>query len=473
MNILFLLPDQQRADFASLMGQHPVRTPNLDKLAARGTSFRRAWTPSPLCSPARACLALAKDYDRSPVRNNADNVPIDAPNFYRQLRDNGYRVGSCGKVDLLKGEMGWGLDGQHRRNGTSAFAEIGFTDGLDSGGKHDAIYAFQDKIDEPYLAYLKSLGLAEAHVEDFKKRELGDADVPLRDLRANEDHILPCYANLEPTPLTDEAYSDNWVGSNAMAILESMRGPDPWFLQVNFSGPHEPLDVTPAMMRDWEDVQFSLPVGRQNFDAARQQQIRRHYAAMIEGIDRWLGRMIVYLEQTNQLDDTLIVYSSDHGEMLGDWNLWQKTVPHEASVRVPLVIAGPGIVQGRVLDTPTSLLDLIPTFFDFGNAKPLDAMDGVSLKSTLTGATDHHRDLVTSGIGTWRAITDGRFKLIIGYDEAHSIKDIQNGTFGDIEKAPAQLFDLQNDPHEATNLGKHEPEIREKLKNQLRDAIAN
>lgn len=452
---------------------HPVRTPHLDQLAARGIAFDCAWTPSPLCSPARACLALGREYDHSPVRNNADNVPIDAPNFYRQLRDNGYRVGSCGKVDLLKGEMDWGLDGQHIRNGVSAFARLGFTDGLDSGGKHDAISAFEKNIDEPYLAYLKTKGLAETHVADFKRRELGSETTPLHMLRASEDTILPSYSNLEPTPLPDEAYCDNWVGRAALEILEGMRGPDPWFLQINFPGPHEPLDITPTMAKGWDDVQFALPHGRRNDDADRQQQIRRNYSAMIAGIDGWLGRLVDFLERTGQLETTLIVYASDHGDMLGDKNLWQKTVPYEASVRVPLIIAGPGVATGRRIASPVSLLDLIPSYFDMGGTKPMDNLDGRSLKPVLSGETEHHREYVTSGIGQWRAITDGRFKLILGYDEASSIKEIQYGTLADPESAPVRLYDLDADPFETNDLSAQQVEKAKQLRSQLVDVIEN
>ncbi len=473
MNILLILPDQQRADFVGFAGTHPVRTPNLDRLAARGVSFSRAWTPSPLCSPARACLALGRDYDRSPVRNNADNLPIDAPNFYRKLRDSGYRVGSCGKVDLLKGEMDWGLDGQHRRGGVAAFAQLGFTDGLDSGGKHDAVQAFERHIDEPYLAYLKTLGLAETHVNDYKQRELGKSAVPIGELRADEDELLPCYTNLEPTPLPDEAYGDNWIGRKALQTLETMGRSDPWFMQVNFSGPHEPMDITRGMAERCWDVEFSLPRGRKNEDAPRQRRIRQRYAAMIEGVDTWLGAIVEFLDRTGQLDETFIVYTSDHGEMLGDYNLWQKTVPYEASVRVPLVIAGPEVVPGRIVDTPASLLDLIPTFFDIGRTNPLDNLDGVSLMPLLTGETSRHRDHTTSGIGSWRAITDGRYKLVLGYDEAESMESMQKGTFADRGNVPALLFDMTRDPFESTNIANAHAEIADCLRARLLDVIDN
>ena len=151
-NILFFFPDQHRGDWLGLRNAH-LETPNIDALAARGQVFRNALTPSPLCSPARACMALLQPYDRQPVRHNAHDVDPAQPNLYQALRDAGYQVLGCGKLDLLKGSMDWGEDGRHGTGAGTLLHRLGFTGGIDSAGKHDCIRAHDDGRAEPFQRF--------------------------------------------------------------------------------------------------------------------------------------------------------------------------------------------------------------------------------------------------------------------------------------------------------------------------------
>ncbi len=475
MNVLFVLPDQHRSDFVGFLGRHPVRTPCLDRLAARGTTFSRAWTPSPLCAPARACFTQGCGYDRSPVRNNADNLSPDGPSFFRHLRDGGWRVATCGKLDLLKGYMDWGRDGRHAADGASKLEQLGFTHGLDSAGKHDAITAYQCGLPEPYLSFLEQRGLAAAHVADFSRRRLQFPERSIRSLYDSYQPPIESYANVAPTSLPDDAYVDNWVGASALGLLEKLSGDQaPWFLMVNFPGPHEPLDVTANMRSRWLDVQFDRPYGRENRDPDLQREIRRNYAAMIETIDGWLGRFVDFLGRSGQLDDTLVIYASDHGDMLGDRNLWAKQVPYEPSVSVPLVIAGPGVAAGRTIDDPVSLIDLPPTVLDGAGLRIPPSFDGVSLRKALAGdgAGMPPRAHVTTGLGSWRAITDGRFKLIVGLDENLPQKQVEAGSrSADMMGEPTLLYDLASDPQESRDRSQDLPDIRDALRRTLIETI--
>ncbi len=120
-NILFFFPDQHRPDWLGCNPALPLRTPNLDRLCAQGVRFAHAFTPSPLCSPARSCLATGRDYHRCGVRNNGQNTPLSLPTYYQHLRDSGYEVAGVGKFDLHKSDQDWGLDG------SSMLEEYGFT----------------------------------------------------------------------------------------------------------------------------------------------------------------------------------------------------------------------------------------------------------------------------------------------------------------------------------------------------------
>lgn len=475
MNVLFVFPDQHRGDWLSSYADYPVRTPNIGRLLHEGAGFERAWTPSPLCAPARACIATGRDFDRCTVKHNRHNLALDADNFYRRLRAGGYRVATCGKLDLLKEEMDWGLDGRHVVAQGSKLAQLGFTDGIDSAGKHDAINGFERGLAEPYLAFLRQQGLAETHVADYARRGRNDMELTIVQGRDNEPEPPPAYAYTEPTPLPDFAYCDNWVGRIALDLLKEFGAErtQPWFLAVNFCGPHEPVDVTAAMQAAWRGVNFPLPRARQNDDPERQQWIRRNYAAMIECIDRWLGVFMQFLDDSGQRDNTLIVYSSDHGDMLGDKNLWGKQVPFDASVRVPLILSGPGFARTDFAsDTPVSLIDLAPTFLDYAGLEIPDDYDGRSLRPFLEGAASRHREYATTGLGAWRSISDGRYKLVAGYREDCRQAELQFDTLSHYDDSDELLFDLEADPAEMTDIGQAQPLVRKRLRAALQEAVA-
>jgi arylsulfatase A-like enzyme len=218
------------------------------------------------------------------------------------------------------------------------------------------------------------------------------------------------------------------------------------------------------MRERWKDVAFPPPHGRERGnDDDLQQTIRQNYAAMIELIDDWLGRYVAALERAGKLENTLVVYASDHGEMLGDLNLWAKQFPHEASVGVPLVMAGPGSRQAPApCDAPVSLLDMMMTFLDYAGVDR-SGFDGVSLRRTLEAGTAPARDFVYSGLGPWRAVSDGRWKLVAGLPE-----DIVSFKFQFTEWHPevlagASLYDLQTDPWETCDVSAEHPDIRRRL----------
>jgi len=151
------------------------------------------------------------------------------------------------------------------------------------------------------------------------------------------------------------------------------------------------------------------------------------------------------------MENTLVVYSSDHGEMLGDHNRWGKVLPYHASASVPMVIAGPGVCDGVVSDALVSHMDLAATFLEYASTpKPAD-MDSRSLKSLLEGKTRKHRDAVRSGLGNWRMVYDGRYKLIRGFNPEASSADLHQGSAATKAAAPI-LFDLKDDPAENVNV---------------------
>ena len=473
-NILLIFPDQWRGDWLGHLSREPLKTPNIDLLAERGVSFTQTWTPSPLCAPARGCIATQSIYDRSPVQSNSDNINPGRPTIYKLIKDSGCNVASVGKLDLLKDAMDWGLDGLHFVNNSSRFNEIGFTRGFDSAGKHDGIRGYENAFPEPYLEFLKLNGLDKIHAEDYLEREPANYRISPYEALEKKFKPAPGYANLKVSPLPDFAYCDNWVGKTAISVLEQLKDDGkPWFLTVNFSGPHEPMDVTSKMKARWNNVLFSSPNLWDSSDFELQQGIRRNYAAMLELIDYWCGEIISKLDSIGATNKTLVVFSSDHGEMLGDNYLWGKNVPHEPSLRVPLIISGPFLRNpNRFFDNPVSLLDMVATFTDILATGDLENYDGNSLKSILLDEKQLTKRYAVSGLGSWRAINDGVFKLVVGFDDTISYDQIQYGCFPtDISQLERGLFDVKKDPFHQNNLSRNSEKTVDYLTSVLKTEI--
>ncbi len=412
-NILFFFPDQLRFDWMGSNPDLPLRTPHLDRLQKNGVNFPKTVCPAPVCAPSRACIAAGTEYDNCPVKANSDDYPTGRATLYSMLRDRGYHTMGCGKFDLNKGTCtsnlpAWGLDGKRH------LREWGFSDGINNEGKIDGANSGREKPQGPYLQFLETRGLRHVHLDDFSRRRGKQATFA--------------------TPLPDDAYCDNWIGQNGLDLIQSAPAGKPWFIQVNFNGPHAPWDITESMKKRYAGVDFPQPNRNDQLAPDEYRDIRRNYAAMVENIDRNIGRYLDLLKDRGELDNTLIVFSSDHGEMLGDHNAWGKGKPLHPSASVPLVISGPGVQQGVTCDLPTTNLDLTATFLDYAGLDIPPDMDSRSLRPLLKGTAETHRDIVLSGLGNWRMAYDGRYKYIKG--------------FGDTP----QFFDLDTDPLENHNL---------------------
>lgn len=411
-NILFFFPDQWRFDWMPGTAGLDLRLPHLRALTERGMRFTHAAVSSPLCAPSRACLASGQNYERCGVPDNSFDYPLQQPTYYQSLRAHGYSVLGVGKLDLHKKTMDWGLDGSRLTQ------DWGFSAAIDNEGKHDAIRSGHAIPKGPYMHYLHQAGLAAAHVADFENRT-GPAS----------------YTNLAPTPLPDSAYCDNWIAENGLRLLRAVPARQPWHLVLNFTGPHDPMDVTKAMLARHPGRQFPQPRATRQYDAPTHNAIRERYAAMCENIDRWLGVYTEELRRRGELDNTIVVFSSDHGEMLGDLGLWGKSKPFDPSIRVPLVAAGPGVASGRSSSALVHVHDLAATFLDCSGARPLAGVDARSLRALWRGDAKSHREKWRCGLRDWKLTSDGRWKLVEGWQGGEAL-----------------LFDTLQHPAEDKNL---------------------
>lgn len=459
-NILLLLTDQHRFDWVGMNDAVPVRTPALNAMADQGVWFRNAVAPSPLCAPSRACLAAGMEYDQLEVKDNRTNFPLDTPTFYRFLRDRaGYQVMGCGKFDLHKPEFSWGTDG------TYLMDEWGFSRGIDTAGKWATVNSWDRHggPNDPYMAYLQQHDLAQTHLTDYRTRR--------------EDFPAGTY----PTPLPEHAYVDNFVARRGIDLLGDAPTDAPWFLQVNFPGPHDPWDVTESMY-EWyrsPEVSFPDPIGATDaMSTADHQAVRRNYAAMVENIDRWLGRFREMLATRGELANTVVIFGSDHGEMLGDHGLWRKKVPYHPSMGVPLIVSGAGIQARGAVDVPVSIIDIYATVLEMAGQRRHPEVQSVSLCPYLEARSRTHRAVVFSGFGPWRSAYDGRFKLILGFDpdapddRAHSIDPADVGqVLSAFEETDPFLFDREVDPGERENVASRRADVVERLATRIHEEM--
>ncbi|MEX0810483.1 MAG: sulfatase-like hydrolase/transferase [Dongiaceae bacterium] len=428
-NLLFLFPDQWRGDWIGCAGNDiPVKTPNIDRLASYGTRFPNARTNSPLCAPARAALATGNCYPAAGVAGGHDDLARDTPTIFARLRDAGYSVATCGKNDLRKGA--------YMRSAPGAgdwLAALGFTQIREHAGKRDAAVMAIENRPDPYVQFLRENNAIDAYL----------GDIAARDILRTQERKVSAVAHRLPRTL----YTDDFCGRNALGLIAALPRTTPWFLWVNFPGPHEPFDPPDELLKSYAGTRFPDPVAPDPADPSDHQAVRRAYAAMMEGIDQWIGRIIGAVAERGELDRTIVVFSSDHGEMLGDHGKWGKAVAQEGSLRIPLVIAGPGLRRGIVSPALAELADIGATLLDAAGIAPLeDAPENArarSLLPMLSGRVPEtrHRSHQYAALGDWRAVMHEQYKAVRWAD------------------GRVALYDLAADPGELADVAAARPAI--------------
>lgn len=415
--------------------------------------FTQCRTNSPLCGPARACLAQAMRYHKAGVQANNFDMDRSRPTFFKDLRNAGYHVATCGKNDLHKHTKWCGLDGW-----TDLLGEMGFTDAIEQLDKRTAARVGRAEDGGPmcpWTALLHEHGLYQAFYDDHHRR--------LKE------------ASLEtaawPGPIPRHLYSDDFCGQAAITLMDRFPRNQPWLHWINFPGPHDPMDPPRELQARYDGVTFDMPVDPPvsygNNPCVDHQQVRRNYAAQITGIDEWVGRLIDHLQQRGELDNTYIFFSSDHGEMLGDHRKFTKHVPYEGSVHVPLIVAGPGVQAGKVSHALVELIDLAATMLDLAGQRVSEQYDARSFRGVLEGAIPDkaHRDIQVSqlsmGKRNWRMAFDGRYKLVVdGYPQQASGQAVQ-------------LFDIAHDWREMEDVAAQQSAVVQHLHRRLVEEIGD
>lgn len=435
-NIIFVITDQQRFDTIAAGGFPYMKTPTLDRMVKEGTYFRRTYVTSPSCAPSRASLFTGVYPHTNGVFRNDEPWAFS---WVQQLAESGYRCVNVGKMHTSPFEDAFGFHERHVvENKDRATARLPF---------------FLDHWDKA----IWTRGLEKPSRITYRRRE---------DYRSSLGAFV--------WELPDDLHSDNFVPEFAQMWLDSYTGREPFFLQIGIPGPHPPYDPTqeyldlyadadlPEAILSEEDI-AAQPIALQKLreqhlavdhDAVvhlanpTKEQLRRqrqHYFANVSMIDAQMAKLIEAVERRGVLEDTIIIFTSDHGDSLNDHGHSQKWSMYEQSVRVPAIVWSPGrVAEGRVVDDLVSLFDFAPTILELAGLPVPTWMEAQSLVPYLDGNeceprkyvySEHAGDRILNGTEFMTMIRSQRYKLV------HFVDSVEG-----------QLFDMDNDPQEICSL---------------------
>ncbi len=436
-NVIFIIADQHRWDFMGYESNGVTHTPALEAMGKGGTILRSAYCTSPLCSPARAAIASGRYGMNSGCFTNLHELPPGSPGFVQQFRAAGYRTAAIGKTHMEIHAYDSDLTSEKHR---AYMDSLGWDEICESSGNG----MFQTGIKCAYSEYLREEGMLRDVLKLYKHwGYFMDPDYT---------GGVPDFSCLE-FPLDERFQESTFVGDRAVEWLERRDRSQPFYLHVGIGAPHSPIEPNPRFMDLYRDSEESSPWGNEGGDE-HLTEARRGYRAMISQIDYHVGRIVEVLDRQGALDNTIIVYTADHGEMAGDHDRSGKCVFYEGSARVPMIFSGPGVREGQAPSGFLETLDIGKTLCELCDVEPHSLDQGKSLLPVLRGERDTHRDTVYCEMGCDRMIRDERYKLMWGDpgSDTRKLGRLHLDKPVNIPPSPSKLFDLQEDPHELNDL---------------------
>lgn len=446
-NVLLICTDQQRFDAVAAAGNPHIQTPNLDRLAAEGVLFENCYVQNPVCSPSRASLMTGRYVPAHGLHANGVDIDPTTEVFTKRLADEGYDCGLVGKFHL--GSCQGGRLEPRLDDGFRVFRWA-----------HDP---YVGSSENAYHRWLKA-----SHPDLFASASRG----------GDGEHTWDAM----PT----EAHYSRWIGNETIDFLTSSRDNDkPFFFVANFFDPHHGFGAPKEYLDRYDPAALPAPVTREGelagkppiFEEASQRSYAGHargfveytddelqetkaaYYAMVSLVDDEVGRILDALEREGLADNTMVVFTSDHGEMLGDHQLMLKgPFMYDCAVRVPLIVRWPGhIAQGRRQEL-VQWIDLAPTFLAAAGIEAPPTFQGASLLPLLAGDGEGWRDWALcqyrdSGHSYdppvhVTMLRHDRWKLVVHHGQPASTRK-RTGELYDLEADPAELVNLWSDPWHA------------------------
>ncbi len=429
-NILWICTEHQRFDTIRALGNPHIRTPNLDRLVEEGVAFTHAYCQNPVCVPSRTSFLTGRYPAANRIRQNGQNISEDEVLITRTLRDQGYDCALAGKLHVRSADSGW-----------------------------------ESRVDDGYRKFHWSHGTTAKHGGEWVNW-LAEQGKTFQDVYQRSG--VP-----KSRRVSDRRYHQTtWCVDRALDFMKEERD-GPWLVSLNPFAVHDPFDYLDEYFERYDIDALPLPAYREGelgtkpssitlthrvrrydeIGAQRLRQMVAAYYATIEHLDAEIGRLLDWLYETGERENTLIIFTSDHGEPLGDHGVMIKgSYFYEGCVRVPLIFSWPGTIpQGCISNALVELVDIAPTIHELLGDPVPRRMQGRSLKSLLMGKSPlhEHREGVYSEYynSTPPANAPDRYQAYqtMWRDRRYKIVVYHNERLG-------ELYDLENDPQEFENL---------------------
>ncbi|MFA7160479.1 MAG: sulfatase-like hydrolase/transferase [Kiritimatiellia bacterium] len=433
-NILMIMADQMRWDCLGCAGNHVIQTPNLDALAKRGTLFRNAFSPDPICVPARATI-MTGNYPHicTGIKGNSGKIRDGQPLLTEVLKSAGYRTYAMGKLHFVP----YAPPGAPRL--VHGFEHVDLCESgriiaqFDPTGQTRGLEDYFDFLsDAGWTGYTRAHGIG------------------------NND-VRPC-----ASPLPPELTVDHWVADCTLKQIDRhlKESTDrPFFMFMSSPKPHSPYDPPAPFDRMYDPRRVPAPWGSikdlqgrnpyllhtiyphaaDTLSPQAWQVIRSHYYGCISWLDAQIGRVLARLDETGLRDSTLVLFTADHGDLLGDFGSIFKTNHLNGSVRVPFIAAGPGVEPGAVSNALVGLQDILPTLAAAAGTSIGKPVQGKDISPALSNPSARIRDFFYSTTSEDPElsvmVTDGRWKYVYSqaaggteelYDESRSLSEEEN-----------------------------------------------
>jgi arylsulfatase A-like enzyme len=468
-NVLFIMCDQLRWDYLSCTGHPHLHTPHIDRLAERGVLFDRAYVQSTICGPSRMSFYTGRYV--SSHGSTWNNIPLKVGEMTLgdHLRPLGVRTALCGKTHMAADIEGMRRLGLAPDSVIGALvAECGFEPYEREDGLHPDGSRYSRN--ETYDRYMKERGWPDENPWQSVANSAEDEDGNILSgwFLDNAD---------KPARAADADSETPYITGRAINFIREA-GDTPWCLHLSYIKPHWPY-IVPAPYHDMYGPETHLDpvrraderdnphpvygafmeerVSRAFSDDATRTRVLTAYMGLINQLDDQIGRLMSFVEDQGIADDTMIVFTSDHGDYLGDHWMGEKELFHDASARIPLIVVDPSpaadVTRGRKSSALIEAIDVVPTILDyFGGAAVPHIIEGRSLRPILHGTTERLRDFAVSEYDY--SLRDVRKRLGVEVKDA-KLTMVFDGRWKYVfaEGFRPMLFDLETDPDEVSDLG--------------------
>ncbi|MEL6584389.1 MAG: alkaline phosphatase family protein [Pseudomonadota bacterium] len=467
MNVLWIMADQLRWDYLSCFGATHIETPNLDRLAQKGVRFNKAYVQSPICGPSRMSFYTGRYVRSHGATWNGFPLRVGEPTLGDHLRELGVSSTLVGKTHMRADEEGMKRLGIEPESTIGALvSECGFEVFVRDDGTNAA--TDKNRHAEDYEQYLRDHGMGgKTPWEEWANTGIDE----------NGDWKSGWLLESAPLParVPKEHSETAWLTTRGIEFIEG-QGDAPWLCHLSYIKPHWPYlapapyndmyssadlpgvnrregEHTHPLMQTWADTRICKSFAREDVRAL----VAPVYMGLIKELDDNMGRLFDYLEQSGRMEDTMIVFCSDHGDNMGDHWLGEKDLFYDCSARIPLIVYDPrsdaDATRGTITDALVEGVDLAPTFQEFfgGPAKP-HIYEGRSLQPLLHGEEVTWRDHCISEYDY--STRDARREVNVDQSDARLVMVFDGRwKYVHVETMRPMLFDLETDPGELVDLG--------------------